>query len=81
MRVNIVEAPAFERPDDDGFNWTAITKGDPLGGEQILAPHLEAAGTQWTQRLVHRPGDDTPEVQGITVFTDGELPGSRHAGG
>lgn len=42
--VGLVELPAFKLLDSAGSNWTALRKGDPLGGKQILAGSLEAGG-------------------------------------
>ncbi len=42
--VGLIELPAFKLLDEEGFNWTALRSGDPLGGKQILAAQLEAGG-------------------------------------
>ena len=42
--VGLVELPALKLLDASGANWTAFRRDDPLGGKQIVAATLEAAG-------------------------------------
>lgn len=44
--LGLIELPAFKLIDQDGFNWTALRSGDPLGGKQIVLGQLEAAGCE-----------------------------------
>ena len=43
-RVGLIELPAFKLLDEQGFNWTAFRRHDPLGGKQVLAAQLENGG-------------------------------------
>ena len=43
-RISLVEPPALKLLDEQGSNWTAFRRHDPIGGRQILAAHLESGG-------------------------------------
>ena len=43
-KIGLVELPALKLLDEQGANWTAFRRDDPLGGKQIVAASLEAAG-------------------------------------
>ncbi|GLY02737.1 MULTISPECIES: hypothetical protein [Actinoplanes] len=42
--VGLVELPALKLVDENGLNWTAFRKTEPLASKQILAALLDAAG-------------------------------------
>ena len=44
--IGLIELPALKLLDSSGANWTAFRRYDPLGGKQIVAASLEAAGHQ-----------------------------------
>lgn len=43
-RISLIELPALKLLDEEGHNWTALRKHEPLGSKQILAAHLAEGG-------------------------------------
>lgn len=42
--IGLIDLPALKLLDEDGANWTAFRRDDPLGGKQIVAGSLEHDG-------------------------------------
>lgn len=66
--IKFIELPAIKLVDQDGRNWTALRRREPLVSKQILMPLLEAAG--FTCELVNLKDGEEEYETGTVAWRD-----------
>lgn len=70
MKIGLVELHTSKLVDEEGNNWTAVFRAEPLVSKQILTPHLRAGG--FDAQIVNMKAGDCEEEYGDEVKWNGK---------